>query len=57
MGKTYVVELDSNSAAVFGAANGSRTVEQIAHSAGITIRQAEEVLSNLAQVGAVEKPA
>ena len=56
MGKIYVVELDSNTAAVFGAADGSRTVEQIAETAGVAIQQAGEALNNLAQVGAVEKP-
>ena len=56
MGKIYVVELDSTTAAVFSATDGARAVEQIADSAGITIQQAEKVLNSLAQIGAVEKP-
>jgi len=56
MGKIYVVELDECTAAVFGAVDGSRTLEQLAKSAGVTIQKAEEALSNLAQVGALEVP-
>lgn len=56
MGKIYVVELDDCTAAVFGAVDGSRPLEQVAESAGATIQQAEEALSNLAQVGAMEPP-
>ena len=56
MGKIYVVELDESTATVFGATDGSRAVEQIAEAAGVTAQQAEEALSNLAQIGAVEAP-
>jgi hypothetical protein len=56
MGKIYVVELDESTAAVFRATDGSRTSEQVAEVAGVTIQQAEEALSNLAQVGALEVP-
>ena len=56
MGKIYVVELDEATAAVFRAADGARTVEQIAESAGVSARQTDEALSNLAQVGALEAP-
>jgi len=56
MGRIYVVELDECTAAVFGATDGSRTAEQIAEAAGITAQQAEEALSNLAQIGAVGAP-
>ena len=56
MGKVYVVELDSNTAAVFGAADGSRTVEQIAGRGGTTLQQTEEALQSLADIGAVTPP-
>jgi len=56
MGKIYVVELDECAADVFGAVDGSRTLERVAESAGVTIQKAEEALSNLAQIGAVEAP-
>ena len=56
MGKIYVVELDESTAAVFLATDGSRAVEQIAEAAAGTLPQAEEALSNLAQIGAVEPP-
>ena len=57
MGKIYVVELDESTAAVFRAVDGSRTVEQVARSAGVKMQQAEEALSSLAQIGAIEAPA
>ncbi len=57
MGKIYVVELDESTAGVFGATDGARGVEQIAESAAVTLLQAEEALSNLVRVGAVEPPA
>ena len=56
MGKIYVVELDGSTEVVFGAVDGSSAVEQIAENAGVTIQKAEEVLGNLARVGAVEVP-
>ncbi|MGH9492528.1 MAG: hypothetical protein ACRD2K_03415 [Terriglobales bacterium] len=56
IGKIYVVELDKRTEEVFSAVDGSRTAKQIAESAGITLQQAEEILNNLAQIGAVEKP-
>lgn len=56
MGKIYVVELDESTAAVFRAVDGSRTVEEVAESAGFTVQQAEEALGNLVQIGAVEAP-
>ena len=57
MGKIYVVELDKSTAAAFGAIDGERTVEKVAEAAGATTQQAEEALSSLAQVGALEPPA
>jgi len=56
MGKIYVVELDRTTAAIFDATDGARALEQIAESANVTRQQAEEALSNLVQVGAVEAP-
>ena len=56
MGKIYVVELDETTAAVFGAVDGSRTPEQLAENANVSLPQAEEALSNLVQIGAVEAP-
>jgi len=56
LGKIYVVELDETTAAVFDATEGARAVEQVAGSAKVTRQQAEEALSNLAQIGAVEAP-
>ena len=57
MGKIYVVELDESTAGVFRAVDSSRTVEEVAESAGVTVQQAEEALSNLARIGAIEAPA
>jgi hypothetical protein len=57
MGKIFVVELDKNTAAVFGATDGSCALEQIAERAGVTHKQAEEALQSLGEVGAVERPA
>ena len=56
LGKIYVVELDESTGAVFRATDGSRAAVQMAESAGVTVQQAEESLSNLAQIGAVEAP-
>jgi hypothetical protein len=57
MGKIFVVELDSATAAVFDATDGSRSPEQIANAAGVTQEQAKEALQGLNQIGAVEAPA
>jgi hypothetical protein len=56
MGKIYVVELDESTAAVFRATDGSRTPEQVAEAAEVTLQQAQEALSDLAEVGAMEAP-
>ena len=56
MGKIYVVELDESTAAVFGATDGARAMEQIAEAAGVSQKQAEEALTNLVEIGAVERP-
>jgi len=56
MGKIYVVELDEITTAIFRATNGARALKQIAESAAVTLPQAEERLSNLAQIGALETP-
>lgn len=56
MGKIYVVELDKNTEAVFRATDGSRTLEQIAESASLTEKQAEEALVGLLEIGAVTPP-
>jgi hypothetical protein len=57
MGKIYVVELDENTEAVVRVTDGSRALEQIAEAAGVTQEQAEEALSSLAEIGAIERPA
>lgn len=56
MGKIFVVEVDETTAAVFNAADGSRTPEQIAESAGAAQEQAKKTLRNLSEIGAVERP-
>jgi hypothetical protein len=57
MGRIFVVELDAATAALFDAADGSRTLPQIAEAAGVAPQAAAEALRSLCEVGAVEAPA
>lgn len=56
MGRIFVVELEAPTAAVFAAADGSRTPRGIAEAAAVTRDAAEEALRGLCEIGAVERP-
>ncbi len=56
LGKIFVVELERDAAAVFRSANGFRTPEQIAASAGVPLEAVIPLLEQFVEIGAVEKP-
>jgi hypothetical protein len=53
-GRIYVVEAESVLEKVFRAADGLRTVEQIAHAVGVSTAAARAMLAALVNIGAVE---
>jgi hypothetical protein len=55
-GRIYVMEVDAATAAIFGAVDGHRDEQTIAHSAGIELVAAQTILSSLIEIGAVIAP-
>ncbi len=55
-GRIFVVEVDPTAAAVFRQTDGQRDVPAIAAGAGVTPERAQQILSELAAIGAVRLP-
>jgi hypothetical protein len=53
-GRIYVVEVEPALGSIFCAVDGLRTVEQIAHAAGVSTANTRAMLASLANIGAVE---
>jgi hypothetical protein len=52
-GKIFVVEVEETVSAVFAAADGTRTIAQIASQAGVSPDEANQILKALVGIGAV----
>jgi hypothetical protein len=55
-GRIYVVEVEPTMESVFRAADGRRTMDEIAEATGVTAEQAQAMLASLADIGAVQRP-